>query len=217
MKLLNEELRSQLGSLFENMEKDVTIALFTREGPCETCQETDGFLEELATTSQRLHLKKFDLNKDQETAEKYNVKMVPSIVLLDQNEQYQRIKFNGIPAGHEINSFVKGILEVSGAGAPLDDEVISRLSAVKEPVNIKVFVTLSCPHCAGAVEKAHKLALTNPHIDAEMVEAQTFYDLSEKFNVSSVPKIVINDQYDFVGNQPLETFLADIEKTQAAH
>ena len=217
MKLLNDEVRSQLEAVFETMEKDVTIALFTREDPCETCLETDTFLEELTTTSKQIHLKKYDLDKDQEMAEKFNVQMVPSIVLLDQEEQYQRIKFNGIPAGHEINSFVKGILEVSGAGAPLTGDVMNRLSEVKEPVNIKVFVTLGCPHCAGAVEKAHKLALSNAHIDAEMIEAQTFFDLSEKFNVSSVPKIVINDQYDFVGNQPLETFLEEIEKTQRVH
>jgi glutaredoxin-like protein len=217
MKLLNDEVRSQLETVFETMEKDVTIALFTQEDPCETCRETDGFLDELTATSPRLHLKKYDLNKDKEMADKFNVQMVPSIVLLDQEEQYQRIKFNGIPAGHEINSFVKGILEVSGAGAPLTETFMNRLSEVKEPVNIKVFVTLGCPHCPGAVEKAHKLALSNEHIDAEMIEAQTFNDISEKFNVSSVPKIVINDEYDFVGNQPLETFLEEIEKTQRAH
>lgn len=63
-------------------------------------------------------------------------------------------------------------------------------------------------------KKAHKLALESPLVDAEMVEAQTFYELSEKFNVSSVPKIVINDQYELVGNQPLEVFLQEIAKTQ---
>ena len=214
MKLLNEEVRSQLSAVFETMEKDVTLALFTQEGPCETCQETDGFLEELVTTSQRIHLKKYDIKKDKKIAEQFNEKMFPAIVLLDQEENSQRIKFNGIPAGHEINSFVKGILEVAGAGAPLEDEVMNRLAAVKQPVNIKVFVTLGCPHCPGAVEKAHKLALTNDNIEAEMIEAQTFADLSDTFNVSSVPKVVINDQHDFVGNQPLETFLMEIEKTQ---
>ncbi len=49
-----------------------------------------------------------------------------------------------------------------------------------------------------------------------MIEAQTFYDLSDEYNVSSVPKIVINDIYEFVGNQPLEVFLEEIEKTQVA-
>lgn len=211
MKLLNDEVRSQLTAVFENMKKDVTIALFVKEEPCETCRETNDFLNELTATSKRLHLKIYDLDGDHDVAEQYHVKMVPSIVLLDENQQYQRIKFNGIPAGHEINSFVKGILEVSGAGVPLAEDVMERLAMVKRPVNIKVFVTLGCPHCSGAVEKAHKLALSNEFIDAEMIEAQTFHQLSDQYSVSSVPKIVINDTGEFVGNQPLETFLAEIE------
>ena len=36
-------------------------------------------------------------------------------------------------------------------------------------------------------------------------------ELSEKYNVSSVPKIVINDHFEFVGNQPIEKFLEGIE------
>lgn len=214
MKLLNEEVRTQLQEVFENMKTDVTVALFTRESECESCKETDSFLNELVETSDKLHLKRYDLDQSLDIAEQYQVNIVPAIVLLDHREEYQRIKFNGIPAGHEINSFVKGILEVSGAGIPLPDEVAERLAEIKKPVNIKVFVTLGCPHCPGAVEKAHKLALMNPFVEAEMIEAQTFSDLSEKFNVSSVPKIVINDQFEFVGNQSLDVFMEEIEKTQ---
>ena len=84
--------------------------------------------------------------------------------------------------------------------------------AITEPTNIKVFVTLGCPHCPGAVNKAHLLALMNPNIVGEMVEAQTFSELSNRFNVSSVPHIVINDKHSFVGNQPLESFLDEIQR-----
>ena len=44
-------------------------------------------------------------------------------------------------------------------------------------------------------------------------EAETkFESLSLKYNVSSVPKIIINDKYEFLGNQPIEAFLNEIEK-----
>ena len=51
------------------------------------------------------------------------------------------------------------------------------------------------------------MAMLNDNIEAEMVEAQTFNELSMKHNVSSVPHIVINDGKSFVGNQPIETFI----------
>jgi glutaredoxin-like protein len=157
-----------------------------------------------------------DLDKDSDKAKEYGVTMAPSLVLLDKDKNYKRIKFNGVPSGHEINSFISSVMEVSGNSQELPKEIMERIEKIDKPVNIKLFVTLACPHCPGAVEKAHKLALENPNIHADMIEAQTFYDMSEKYNVSSVPKIVINDEFEFVGNQPLEVFLDEIEKTQVA-
>jgi len=214
MALLNEQLQGQLKEVFGSMKNEITLAVFTKEGDCYSCEETISFMKEIEALSDKISLETYDLEKDSERASEYNVVMAPSIVLLDSDKKYRGVKFNGIPAGHEINSFIPGILEVSGAGEALPEQLMAQVSALNKPVNIKVFVTLSCPHCAGAVQKAHKLALESDLIDAEMVEAQTFDELSNKFNVSSVPKIVINDQYEFVGNQPLEVFLEEIAKTQ---
>jgi len=56
--------------------------------------------------------------------------------------------------------------------------------------------------------------MENELIQAEMIEASTFGELSRKFNVSSVPKIVINDKYELLGNHPVENILKEIAKTQ---
>ena len=169
-------------------------------------------MQEVEELSDKIHLERYDLDKDTELAEKYGVEMVPSIVLLDSNKNYRGIKFNGIPAGHEINSFIPALLEVSGNESELPKELEERIMKIDKPINIKVFITLSCPHCPGAVQKAHKMALMNPMIQAEMIEAETFGELSMKHNVSGVPKIVINDQYDLLGNQPIQEFLNTMEK-----
>jgi len=212
MSLLNEEVRGQLSEVFEGMGNEVTIALFTKEDNCETCSDTKSFMEEVSTLSEQLNLEAYDLEEDSEKAEAYNVDKVPAIVLLDADKKYQGVKFYGIPAGHEINSFVTGIMEVSGAGEDLPDDLLEQIKGIDKAVDIKVFVTLSCPHCPGAVAKAHKLALLNDNISGEMIEAQTFSELSEKFDVSGVPKIVINDEFELVGNQPLDKFLEEIGK-----
>ncbi len=214
MKLFNEDLQKQLGEVFENMNKEITLAVFTQEGDCYTCEETKSYMSEIEALSNKINLKLYDINKDADIAKQYNVEMVPSTVFLNAAGAYEGVKFYGIPAGHEINSFVAAVMEVSGTGEDLPEALMKRVQAIEKPVNIKVFVTLGCPHCSGAVEKAHKLALLSPQVEGIMVEAETFGDLSEKFNVSSVPKIVINDQYELIGNQPIEAFLKEIEKTQ---
>ena len=134
--------------------------------------------------------------------------------MLDHTGKYPGIKFNGLPAGHEINSFIYALMNVSGNGEELPEDVKAELAKVKSKVNIKVFVTPGCPHCPGAVSKAHRLAMENDWIDAEMIEATSFGELSNKYRVSSVPKIVINETYELIGNQPVESFLEAIAKTQ---
>lgn len=212
MSILNETDKKALQEVFATMDKKVTLALFVKEEDCETCDMAVDLLEEIQAMAPKIQLKKYNLSDEE--SEKYNIEMAPSIVFLDETDKYTGMKINGLPAGHEINSFINGILSVSGVGSKVSAETKERLATLKKPVNIKVFVTLGCPHCPGAVEKAHELALASPYIEAEAIEAQTFQKLSRKYKVMGVPKIVINEQYDFVGNQPLEVFLETIEKSQ---
>ncbi len=211
MALLNNEMKQQLKDILGQMKDEVTVALFTTEQQCETCKDTKAFMEEVAEVGEKIKLEHYDISIDDAKAAELNVSLTPSIVLLDKDGKNNGIQFNGIPAGHEINSFITGLIEVSGAGEELPESFMARLAKVDKPVHIKVFVTLGCPHCPGAVSKAHKLALENEFITAEMIEAQTFFDESNKYNVSGVPKIVINEDHDLVGNQPIESFMDVIE------
>ncbi len=211
MALLNEEIRQNLKGALSKMQNEVTIAVFTKENDCDTCPDTLNFMKEIEEVGEKIKLETYDIEKDSAKAKELNVEMTPSIVLLDSNKKDNGIKFYGIPAGHEINSLITGLLEVSGVGEAMPDELKARLTKIKKPIDIKVFVTLGCPHCPGAVSKAHKLALENENIRAVMIEAQTFSELSNKYNVSGVPKIVINEVHEIVGNQPIEKFLETIE------
>ena len=208
-KLLNTEVENQLKDVFSGMTKDITMVLFTSQDNCDSCEPTQQLLSEVAALSPRINLVEKDLNSEE--AKTYEIERVPAFVMLNDKGEDLGVKFNGIPAGHEINSFVSAIMEVGGQESELPAEIMERIAKINKPVNIKVFVTLSCPHCPGAVQKAHKMAMLNKNVVGEMIEAQTFYELSEKFNVSGVPKIVINDKLELLGNQPIEEFLKQIE------
>lgn len=217
MNLFNDDVKQQLTEILSSMTKDVTVVLFLEEG-CNTCAETEQYMDEFTALSPHLSLEKKEQAKDSADFERYTISRTPSYILLDDAGQDHGVRFNGIPAGYEINSFVSAILDFGGVeGEEVPAELAERIAKIDQPTNIKVFVTLSCPHCPGAVEKAHKLARLNPHITAEMVEAQTFAELSQQFNVSSVPQIVINDdnEQSFLGNQPFDVFVESVENAQA--
>jgi len=215
MAFLNEDIRKQIKGIFASMKENVNIALFLDKTGCESCEDARGYMEEMANLSEKISLSVYDLVDDKEKALEFGVELTPAIVLLDGENKDNGVKFNGIPAGHEINSFISGILEVSGSGQELSSEMTQRIKNIDKPVNIKVFVTLGCPHCPGAVSKAHKIALLNPNVNAEMIEANTFGELSQKFNVSGVPKIVFNEGPDLLGDQPIDAFIDAMENLSA--
>jgi predicted DsbA family dithiol-disulfide isomerase len=56
------------------------------------------------------------------------------------------------------------------------------------------------------------MAQISPRITADVIEANEFPQLSQRYRVMSVPKIVVNGTHEFVGAQPEERFLAAIRQ-----
>ena len=59
---------------------------------------------------------------------------------------------------------------------------------------------------------AYKIALLNKNIEAEMIQANLYNDLSNEFGINSVPRIFFNDKDDLLGVQPIEMFIEKIKK-----
>lgn len=211
-KLLNNEITEQVKEFLSAMVNPVKIVIFTTKSNCATCAQTLQLLNEISEITGKVTVEQKDLDEDKEYAKQYNVTLTPSFIMFDHEDKYLGVRFNGIPAGHEFNSFLNAIMFMSGYDLGFDEKTIEAVKNIKSPVDIKVFVTLSCPHCPGAVSTAHRLAILNDNIEASMIEAQTFMEMSQKYNVSGVPKIVINDKYELLGNQPVEAFLKELAK-----
>lgn len=209
---LNEDVRKQLTEILTEMKDPVYVKVYVDSLKCDTCTETHQLIQEMSGLNEKINYELVETDGDKSIGAEYGIKMYPSIVVLDKDQEDKGVRFVGIPAGHEINSLLAALIDMSGKPLDLDEKTIEAIKAIDTETNIKVFVTLSCPHCPGAVTKAHRIAMLNPYIKAEMIEAQTFPQFSSKYNVSSVPKIVINETHDFVGNQPIETFIDTIEK-----
>ena len=56
------------------------------------------------------------------------------------------------------------------------------------------------------------MAMENPLIVADVIEANEFQNLSERYRVMSVPKTVINDRVEFVGAQPEQKVLEALQR-----
>lgn len=215
-KFFTDDIRKQITDVLQQMVRPITIKLFVDEKGCQSCPETKQLLTEFKEINPKIRLEILDKNEHADQAKTYGITLIPSFVMLNDLGEYKGVKFNGLPAGHEINSFTSALIEMSGFPLKIPQVALDRIAKVNKPVQIKVFVTLSCPHCPGAVQTAHRLAMLNPNIQAEMIEANTFPGISQQYNVSGVPKIIINEKYELLGNQPLDAFLTEIEKSLRA-
>jgi hypothetical protein len=60
------------------------------------------------------------------------------------------------------------------------------------------------------VRLAQHMAIASPRITTECIEANEFPDLSQRYRVMAVPKIVINDKVEFEGALPERDFLSAV-------
>jgi glutaredoxin-like protein len=214
MALLNDKDRKYLEEQFEKLAQPVSLILFTQESECASCGDAQELLEETAGLSDKLTLTVYDLVKDEAKAKAYGVERVPAVVVEAKDDL--GIRFLGIPSGYEYSSLVEDILAVGTGESGLSEATNEALSGLAKPVHIQVFVTPSCPYCPKAVHTAHMMAMVSQHVTADMVMANEFPDLANRFSVMAVPKVVINDATSFEGAIPEEDFRSFVVQAASA-
>ncbi len=208
MGLLQEKDKEYLRNEFGKMTHDVRLVLFTQEENCTYCNDEKMLVEELGSLSEKLKVEQYDFAAQKDVAARYNVDKCP--VLIIEGARDYGIRYYGLPAGYEFASVIEDIMDVSAGKSNLTEESRNRLKAINKPIRIQVFVTPSCPYCPKAVRTAHKIAIENEMVTADMVEATEFPEVSNKYGVQAVPKTIINDDIEFVGALPEHEFIDSV-------
>lgn len=212
----DSEKRDLKRRLQKELKREVTIKLFTQRASmltipgreCPYCAPTQQLLEELATLTPKLKLEVYDFYTQLEEVRNHGVERIPAIVMgADGNSN---LKFYGIPAGYEFATILEGLFAISKGVSRLSLDSRKKLRKVNQPVHIQVFVTPSCPHCPRAAALAHAIALENPLIRADVVEAEEFAALSQAYRVRSVPVTVINNAIQVLGAVPEEEIVSRV-------
>ena len=210
MSLLKEKDRKYLAKEFAKLIKPVKLVFFTQEFECASCRDAHGLLEETASLSEKIELVIYDLVQDKEKANAYGVDRVPAIIV--EGERDYGIRFFGIPSGYEFPSLIEDIIDVGTGKTALSEATKKKLSQLEKPVHIQVFVTPSCPYCTRAVRTAHMMAMESEKVTANMVMANEFPALSNRYSVMAVPKVVLNEETSFEGAIPEEDFLSFVDQ-----
>ncbi|MFP4372603.1 MAG: protein disulfide oxidoreductase [Halanaerobium sp.] len=217
MAKIDQEEKNKIKELFsKNLKDEVNLLFFYQEEDCQYCGDTEEILAEVTGLDERVNFEKHLVGS--EKAEELGIDRAPAIIFLNNEGQDSGVHFYGIPSGYEFTSLIEDILDMSDhERIDLSEDIKKEVKALNSEVLLQVFITPTCPYCPRAVRVAHQMAMLNPKVRGEMVEAMEFEELSASYDVSGVPKTVINSGADEqVGAVPAKTILKKIQNLAVA-
>lgn len=197
---ISSEIRQQLTGIFAKFSSHVTVRAWLDESAFSG--EIKGFLNELVSITDKV------VWTEQVPEDAVKPEYLPAMEVLDSTGKSSGIYFHGVPGGHEFNSFIIALYNVAGPGQELDHQTQKKIAALSEKTNIKILVSLTCTMCPDSVMAAQRIAAISDQVTAEMFDLSHYPELKEKYNVMSVPCIVINDKTTVFGKKNVEELLA---------
>lgn len=197
---LDDELREALMPVLSRFQRPITLRLYTDDSA--VTEENKKVITELS-----------------ELCDKIAVELVPAteenkhtISICDEEGNEQGLRFHGVPGGHEFNSFVLAMYNVAGPGQDVGEDMQKRIDEISSPIHIKIVVSLSCTMCPDLVAAAERIAADNKSVTVDVYDIQYFPELKEKYNIMSVPCLILNDTEVHFGKKNLAELMNLIEK-----
>ena len=210
MPMLPDDVKKQVQEAFADLTNPVRLVIFTQTLECMYCRENKELLQEIADLSDQVTTEVYNFVTDPEKVEEFGIDKIPATAIV--GEKDYGIRFYGIPAGYEFTSLVHVIRLVGGVGSQLDDQTKQQLAELVDPVHMQVFVTPTCPYCPQAVVLGYEMAYASEQVRADGVESSEFPQLAVKYQVSGVPRTVINEDTYLEGAAPPDMLMEKIQE-----
>lgn len=194
--LFTSDMLAQLNAVFGKMESKLVLSLGLDSR--DSSNELKHYMEELAKLTDKLSVR---LEEDVDEKE------APYVKVCREDGSYSGLAFHGIPGGHEFTSFILGLYNVAGPGQQIEDDIKSKIEAVDKETKIKLMVSLTCTMCPDLVVAAQRIASLNPKVSTEVYDLNHFPDLRDKYQIMSVPCMVINDGKPNFGKKDISQVL----------
>ncbi|AVZ78481.1 alkyl hydroperoxide reductase subunit F [Zoogloeaceae bacteirum Par-f-2] len=127
-----------------------------------------------------------------------------------------RVRFAGLPMGHEFTSLILALLQSAGYPPKVDPEVIEQIKQLEGEFNFETYVSLSCHNCPDVVQALNLMAILNPNIRHTMIDGALFQSEVEARQIMAVPTVYLNGQEFGQGRMELAEILAKVDSGAAA-
>lgn len=179
---LDDDTRGALKPVLDRFEKPITLRLYKDDS--ELSYEDEKLLKELASLSDKVSYEM----KNAEPGLEHTI----SIVRNDGTEA--GLYFHGVPGGHEFNSFILAMYNTAGPGQDIGEDNEKRVAAIQDKKDVTIAVSLSCTMCPDLVAAAERIAAASDKVTVHVYDLAHYPDLQNKYNIMSVPCLIVNDK-----------------------
>jgi len=195
--MLDANLKAQLKSYLERITRPIEIIASLDDGA--KSQEMLALLNDIVSSSDKITL---DTNgSDART---------PSFALNSPGQDI-KLRFAGLPMGHEFTSLVLALLQVGGYPSKSSEDTIEQARGLTGEFKFETYFSLTCQNCPDVVQALNLLAVLNPNVQHVAIEGSLFQQEVTDRQIMSVPSIYLNGELFGEGRMNLEEILAKID------
>jgi alkyl hydroperoxide reductase subunit F len=200
--MLDQGLKTQLKTYLENLRHPVELVASLDESA--KSAELKALLDDIAEASDKVSI---DLTGDDARKPSFAIRWPGGD---------ERVRFAGLPMGHEFTSLVLALLHVGGHPPRVEPEVIEQIKALDGDFAFETYFSLTCQNCPDVVQALNMMSALNPRIRHVAIDGALFQAEVEARKVMAVPTVLLNGETFDQGRMSVEQILAKLDTGAAA-
>ncbi|MGB5420574.1 MAG: hypothetical protein WBN03_00340, partial [Desulfobacterales bacterium] len=168
---------AQIRSLNERLTREVTIGMQLTDDP--RSRDIEGFCDLLIRLAPKIRMRR----------EEATAASLPAILV------GPRLSYCGIPSQNELAPFIEALAFLNAGKNDLPESIVGRLRHVRPPVSVSVYVAPFCKFCPDVVRRLLPLPFAVDRLRMRIIDGVLFKDAAEEDRVSSVPAVILDNQY----------------------
>jgi NADH-dependent peroxiredoxin subunit F len=201
--MLDSNLKTQLKDYLQRISQPVEIVASVDGG-----DKSREMLELLSDIGSASPLISIEVRRD-------DGQVTPSFALQRRGAE-GRVRFAGLPMGHEFTSLVLALLQTGGYPPKADPAVVEGILALEGEYRFETFVSLTCQSCPDVVQALNLMSVLNPNVRHTMIDGAVFQDEVERRQVMAVPAVFLNGEPFGQGRMELAEIVAKLDAGSAA-
>ncbi|MHA1507837.1 MAG: thioredoxin family protein [Promethearchaeota archaeon] len=194
----------------KKLNKPVTLKIFTSS---KNLQESVKMIEVMniyqKASNGMLKIEEYKLETNSDLVKKYEIQQAPTILMTNAKDQVI-IRYLAVPSAAKIQPFVQALMVLTGTPNYYEKVIRENLNKIN-PTVIKVLITDYCAYCSTVISICSQFALASEgKLSTIIIDIMAHPDISEQYNVTTVPTLIVNEDNKLIGDITAEELLYEL-------